>query len=312
VVKAIASPLKQAAVDEWDRRTRGLSFTHGDELLVELARRYLVERGDQALGLAPTRLLAPRKARIWILFWTAARRVDDAVESGATTVEDWRRALAQPSRLTLAERCIEAFLRRPEGAGSGPEVRALLEKGLDGLEREETFDRPRSLHEYLDLIEQKSAPAMIILDRLLFPGETPASVASHARAFAASTQVGDDCRDLRRDMAAGRCFVTLDELKGQPSLMAFARSPLFAAQRVGMSALLLERAEAAAGRFRIAENRATARRLAGFWRHALDSGQVRPTVKSLRLVDGPATAEPSVPSLRAGIRGVLEKRFPPP
>lgn len=285
-------------MDEWDRRTRGILIDSESDRprLAELARRFLEERRDQALGLAPARLLPPRKARAWILFWTAARRVDDFEESGVRRVEEWRQSLVERRQVTLAERCLHAFLRRPEGAGTNEGLLRLLHRGLDGLMRERAFTEPRPFGDYLDLIHEKSATAMLILDRLLFAGEDDELLVRHAELFAASTQIGDDCRDALRDLARGRCFLTIEELPRGSSPKAYASTPPFARTRKAVCLRLLDASDSVAKEFRMEEHRSMARRLAAYWRYAIASDQVAPTRRRLVL---PKPNEPAARTLRA-------------
>lgn len=276
-------------LDAWDLRTRGLSLDSADERprLAQLARRFLEERGDQALGLAPARLLPPRKARAWILFWCAARRVDDSVEAGAANVAAWRNALQTGGIATFAERCLHAFMKRPEGAGTAFDLPQLFGDGLAGLEQEERFTEPQPLSAYLDLIAHKSFPAMLILDRLLFPGETAKLHRRHAALFAASTQIGDDCRDARRDLARRRCFVTQEELGAVPraarSPDRYVSSPRFSKGRSRLSLWLLHASNRVAADFVLEANRRTARSLSGWWQFAIRSNQIRPTKSRLKI-----------------------------
>src|SRR5690349_12888969 len=85
--------------------------------LVTIATRYLAARKDSALGLAPTRLLTPERSHLWVLFWAAARWVDDSVENELTSVAEWRTGLTQRRQTNFAERCLEAFLARVQEIG---------------------------------------------------------------------------------------------------------------------------------------------------------------------------------------------------
>jgi hypothetical protein len=297
--------------DDWDLRAAAVprEDRREGELLAELGRRYLVERGDQALGLAPTRLLRPGAARTWLLFWTAARRVDDDVESGRRPVDHWRAGLGQRVGPSLAERCLGAFLTDPHGVGTRAELLRTVRRGLDGLAREQSFTRPRPLSEYLDLIHDKSATAMWVLDRLLFPGEATQAVRLHAEAFAASTQVGDDCRDVRRDLAAGRCFVAREEIAITGSLDAHVASPAFATIRRAMCDTLLDAADGAAARFRSPQHRATAVRLSALWRGALRSAQIAPTDRRLRFAAKAPPSGPPATTLPPALLLPLKARF---
>ncbi|HLE48276.1 MAG TPA: hypothetical protein VI818_08265 [Candidatus Thermoplasmatota archaeon] len=270
-------PKTAAMGDAWDGRTQGSSTKR----LVEAAERFLRARKDDALGLAPARLLPRRRAEAWLLFWCAARRVDDAFEAEGADLASWRSALRDRTTSNFAERCVDAFLGHP-AIDDPARVRRLLQRGLNGLEGEERFRSPRPMIEYLALLEYKSVPAMQILDSLLFPGESTRLVDKHANLFAVSAQLGDDCRDVHADRARGRIFVTQEELRERP-LAAYVRSAEFAAGRNAMCARFLAEADQVALRFAGAPNRRRAAALSGIWSHALRTGQVRPTRSPLRL-----------------------------
>lgn len=282
-------------MDDWDRLAAGLRPQR--KTLAPVARRFLASRRDHALGLAPTRLLEPRRAEEWLLFWCAARRVDDSVERGETRPSTWRRRLRTLDGATLADRCVQALLHEPRIASGG--LRSVLEQSLAGLELEAEFRRPRPRRAYRRLLARKSVPTMLFLDALLFADEDPDTRESHATAFAVSTQMGDDCRDAVRDLRAGRCFVTQEEAAGRPALAA-ARSRAFAVGRAESCRAYLRAAEASARNFRSRRSRASAERLSGLWRYAIDSGQIRPTNRRLRVQAGfpsalAARAKPTSP-----------------
>ncbi|MBI2077794.1 MAG: hypothetical protein HYT80_05400 [Euryarchaeota archaeon] len=265
------------STDRWDRTSQGARRAR----LVEQARRFLRARRDAALGLAPTRILPRASADAWVLFWCAARRVDDAMEAGTTAAPHWRRRLRSALDADFAERCVGALLEHPAIVDADRLQRRLL-RGLTGLEAEARFDRPRPMLEYLALLEYKSVPAMEILDDLLFPDEPRRLVAKHANLFAVSTQLGDDCRDVRRDLGRGRVFVTLEELRERP-LKSFVGSPEFRQGRTAMCARFLAEADGAARRFQSARSRRRAQVLSAMWSHALATKQVRPTREPLRV-----------------------------
>lgn len=263
--------------DIWDRRTERA----GRARLVQEARRFLRARRDAALGLAPTRLLPRAGADTWVLFWCAARRVDDAIEDGTTLASHWRRRLQSALDENFAERCVGALLEHP-AVDDPQQLQRRLLRGLTGLEAEARFDRPRPMVEYLALLEYKSVPAMEILDDLLFPREPRRLLAKHANLFAVSTQLGDDCRDVRRDLARGRVFVALEELRERP-LKAFVGSREFYEGRNALCARFLAEADATARRLTSPRARRRAEALSGLWAYALATKQVRPTRRPLRV-----------------------------
>ena len=229
----------------------------------------------------PARFLPHHVAPLWILYWCAARRVDDSIEEHRTTPGDWVERVSSPEGTTLAERCVAELLRAPEL--QRVDFEALLARSLEGVERERTFDRPRPWADYLDLLDLKSTPTMEIFDALLAPEESPALRTSHARAFAASAQIGDDCRDALQDLRRGRCFVTIEELGDEKHPIAFVQTPTFAQQRANRCRSFLQQAERAAASFRGRDARTGASQLHTFWRQAIDSGQIQPSAEHLAL-----------------------------
>ena len=186
----------------------------------------------------------------------------------------WRERLADPQPDTLAERSVSALLSA--SALSDLELPRLLDESLRGVAMERRFDRPRPWAAYEELLGLKSAPTMQVFDALMAPRELREIRDEHARAFAISAQLGDDCRDVLRDLARGRCFVTREEL-GTADLDVFARSHAFAAGRLAQCLDFLHRADQAAKRFGSRAARERASRLHALWEGALRSGQVRPT-----------------------------------
>lgn len=265
-------------LDAWDRAA---ARARGDtSVLIELGRRYLIKRKDQALGLAPTRLLPSREAGLWILYWSAARRVDDSVEAGRTTPDDWLRRLASSSPETFQELCVEAVLH--DQRLRDVDVEARLRLSLRGLAMEAKFSRARKSVAYERLLEHKSVPTMQILNSLLFPDERASRLDAHAHAFAMSTQLGDDCRDVFRDLKRDRCFITQEELDAHEPVVT-AKSSRFTLGRATMCRSWLDAAGASARGFRSSRARRRAGKLDSMWRYALDSGQVRPTRQKLAL-----------------------------
>lgn len=272
--------------DEWDRAARRVDNRHA---LIELATRFLVSREDQALGLAPASFLPVPVGRLWVLYWCAARRVDDSVERRERSPTSWRSAVAEPATGTLAERCVAALLAAPELTEI--DLPRLLGDSLRGLQTESEFRTPQPWKRYLALLELKSVPTMHVFDALLAPHEQVDLREEHARAFAISAQLGDDCRDALHDLARGRCFVTVEEVGAERDLRRFVGSPDFAAGRVAACQRFLLNAQAAVKRFRSRDARTRAASLHRFWGEALSSGQVRPTHAHLRL-PGPRQPPP--------------------
>ncbi len=274
-----------APSDQWDLLAKDAT---GQDSLVAVATQYLTARNDQALGLAPAQFLPSAVAPYWILYWCAARRVDDSVESGHTTVAEWRERLTQDRSDTLAEACIKHLHSVEPLQRAG--LDRLLRRSLAGIEQEAAFTRPQSWQDYLALLDLKSTPTMEVFDALLAPDEEPFTRSRHALAFAASAQIGDDCRDALRDLARNRCFITKEEVGARPDLDVYARSPAFAQGRAELCIQYLLDAESEAHRFRSTDARKGASRLHDLWRHAIQTGQVRPTKTPLALLGRPPHA----------------------
>jgi hypothetical protein len=272
------TPSPRPLNDRWDRNALALDPDDHDGL-VALATEFLRHRRDAALGLAPARILPRSQAPKWLLFWCAARRVDDSMEHGSTKASHWARRLDTKEPANLAERCLAALfdLERQR------DLRPLLRKSLNGLALEVRFDRPRRFAEYQALLLKKSVPTMDILDGWMFPNEDSAVRRRHARNFGISTQIGDDCRDALRDLDRGRCFVTREELGDAKDVRRFVRTAAFATGRADMCRTYLRAASRVADEFRAPTSRRRVARLHALWWHAIESGQIRPTNRHLRL-----------------------------
>lgn len=255
--------------------------------LVRLARTSLEARGDEALGLGPLRVLPRPRHDAWVLLWAAARRVDDELEGGKANPRQLLHRLEGPLDGSFAERCVAAFLVEAEWIVAPAKARALLARAVRGLAHEARFTRPRPAADYWRLLRSRSAPAMILLDHLLFLNAAPRAIARHALFFAAATQVGDDCRDAVRDLARGRCFVTEEEVamlrRPGETLPAMVARVDFARLRTAWSRQCLDAAASVAERFSSPEDRAAADRLDRLWRTPLEAGQVRATEAPLDL-----------------------------
>lgn len=265
-------------IDTWDAAARKAKSR---AMLVDVASAFLTRRQDQALGLAPAQFLPAKVAPLWILYWCAARRVDDSIEEQRTRPAEWRERVNSPVGHSLAELCVLEL--RGARELQTIDLDAMLARSLEGVDLERTFDRPRSWKAYLELLDLKSTPTMEIFDALLAPMEDASLRNRHARAFAASAQIGDDCRDAVKDLGLGRCFVTKEELGQADDPKEFVRTARFADRRAELCRSFLDDAQHASSAFASSEARAGATRLHDLWRQAIESGQIRPTAEHLAL-----------------------------
>jgi hypothetical protein len=166
---------------------------------------WLVQRGDDALGLLPQAFLPAAEADSWNWFWLAARTIDDWLdEKDAHPPATWPEALAHNPRAADALERFEATIPRPLRT----RWRGLYETAWAATLVRNAWRRPPSWEDY-----ERSCKGMAGLPlRVLFGLSGLLDADEAADALALSIQLGDDVRDLPHDAAAGRWTWPMDRV----------------------------------------------------------------------------------------------------
>jgi hypothetical protein len=184
-------------------------YPPGQPAAVEQMRRYLAAT-DPLGGYLPQLAMPPRQSELFVHFWFALRRIDDLLDSGVRGVRD---AL------------ISAF---QDGADFALALAYFLDRSPASIEAER---RIRSLLRAIALEEKCAAtpglPAELLLHTfyhrayipvvigfgLFFDGEDPDVVQAYSMLVGTALQLTDDLLDLPEDVAAGRFWITDEELR---------------------------------------------------------------------------------------------------
>lgn len=244
----------------------------------EEVRRFFADRGDVSLGLVPQVLLPAERADLWGYFWYAARIIDDEIESGQATTEEYLQRIRRGQQDRLAERCLTYVLSHLPPAIHAAGLRRQMEQAILALGREQQFVQPPRLAEYAEVVRDKAGIPLTFLNRLLLEGEPEESVRRFSVLLGFSIQLGDDLRDRPSDAARGIHAISREEIElaGADHLGTADEAPMaiqkwreMAAYRFAL--LALQRADA----FHNKANRRAARLETQLWLRTIASGQLQ-------------------------------------
>lgn len=279
-----------------------------EEVTPEACRRFFFERGDVSLGIMPQLLLAEREADLWSLFWYAARQVDDAIEAGVVRGETLVGALARGQSKVPYERAVQVFLLESKDLFEQAPLMEGMTRALRALDAERGFHAPPPLGDYLRVVVEKAGFPLLVLNTLMLQGEPGSAIQRFSFLLAASIQLGDDCRDFRRDRDRGADLLTREEIE---TVRARGLDPesaeglkIIQANRESVCKWLALRALDLADRFVLKATRDLARTEVFLWLYQIESGQLRETSRPVRwpgpLADLLQGKPLTVPRLAAG------------
>lgn len=277
------------------------ALTTGRPISAEACRRFLFERGDISLGVMPQLLLPDKEADLWAFFWYACRQVDDSLESGPARHEDFLAALREGRAATSAEQAVQLFLQEAQPYFEPAPLRAGMERALFALDQERAFREPPRLEDYLRVVVAKAGFPLLVLNTLLLPGEPGSVIQRFSYLLAVSIQLGDDCRDIRRDRDRGVHFLSREEAADVRAL-GLAVDSEEGLNRIGtireaVCKWLALRALDVGERLVNKPTRDLARTEVLLWLHQIDTGQLRELHRPLKWPGALADfLQPGVPS----------------
>lgn len=183
-------------------------YPPGHPAAVEQMRRYLGV-ADPLGGYLPQLALPQHRSELFVHFWFALRRIDDLLDSDEPGARDRvLDALSEGADFALA---LAYFLdRAPAQLEAERRIRSLVR--VLALEEECAAAPALPAELLLRVLFRKAYVPGVIGFGMLFGDEDPAAVQAYSMLVGTALQLSDDLLDLPEDAAAGRFWISDEEL----------------------------------------------------------------------------------------------------